>query len=78
MDFLVDGEHYIANPGDSWNIAGNVEHGATAMEALGRGGVFSLSGKIICRTLRQMNSLTMSHLPHNSREVRKLHETNPE
>jgi quercetin dioxygenase-like cupin family protein len=33
MDFLVDGEHYIAKPGDSWNIAGNVEHGATALEA---------------------------------------------
>ena len=32
MDFLVDGEHCIANPGDSWNIAGDVEHGATAIE----------------------------------------------
>jgi quercetin dioxygenase-like cupin family protein len=32
MDFLVDGSHYIANPGDSWNIAANVEHGATAVE----------------------------------------------
>jgi quercetin dioxygenase-like cupin family protein len=32
MDFLVDGEHHIATPGDSWNIAGNVEHGATAIE----------------------------------------------
>jgi quercetin dioxygenase-like cupin family protein len=32
MDFLVAGEHYIAKPGDSWNIAGNVEHGATALE----------------------------------------------
>jgi quercetin dioxygenase-like cupin family protein len=33
MDFLVEGAHIIANPGDSWNIAGNVEHGATAIEA---------------------------------------------
>jgi quercetin dioxygenase-like cupin family protein len=32
MDFLVNGEHHIAKPGDSWNIAGNVEHGATAIE----------------------------------------------
>ena len=32
MDFLVDGEHHIAKPGDSWNIAGNVEHGATVLE----------------------------------------------
>jgi quercetin dioxygenase-like cupin family protein len=33
MDFLVDGAHILANPGDSWNIAGDVEHGATAIEA---------------------------------------------
>ena len=32
MDFLVDGEHIIANPGDSWNIASEVKHGATAIE----------------------------------------------
>jgi quercetin dioxygenase-like cupin family protein len=32
MDFLVDGEHIIANPSDSWNIASEVEHGATAIE----------------------------------------------
>ena len=32
MDFLVDGEHYSARTGDSWNIAGDVEHGATAVE----------------------------------------------
>lgn len=32
MDFLVNGVHYPANPGDSWNIAGDVEHGATALE----------------------------------------------
>jgi len=32
MEFLVDGEHYPAKPGDSWNIAGDVEHGATALE----------------------------------------------
>lgn len=33
MDFLVDGTHIIANPGDSWNIAGDLEHGATALQA---------------------------------------------
>ena len=32
MDFLVNGEHQIAKPGDSWNIAGDIEHGATALE----------------------------------------------
>ena len=32
MDFLVNGKHQIAKPGDSWNIAGDVEHGATALE----------------------------------------------
>ena len=32
MDFLVDGEHHITKPGDSWNIAGDVEHGATVIE----------------------------------------------
>ena len=26
MNFLVDGKHHIAIPGDSWNIAGDVEH----------------------------------------------------
>ena len=32
MDFLVDSTHHDAKPGDSWNIAGNIEHGATALE----------------------------------------------
>jgi len=32
MDFLVGGEHHITNPGDSWNIAGDIEHGATVIE----------------------------------------------
>jgi unsaturated pyranuronate lyase len=32
MDFLVDGEHHLAKPGDSWNIAGDLKHGATALE----------------------------------------------
>jgi quercetin dioxygenase-like cupin family protein len=32
MDFLVNGAHHIAKPGDSWNIPGNIEHGATALE----------------------------------------------
>lgn len=31
LEFLVDGAQVLANPGDSWNIAGNVEHGATAL-----------------------------------------------
>lgn len=31
LEFLVDGEHITASPGDSWNIPGNVEHGATAL-----------------------------------------------
>jgi quercetin dioxygenase-like cupin family protein len=31
MDFLVDGKHYIAHPGDSWNIPADSEHGATAI-----------------------------------------------
>ena len=33
MNFLVDGVPILANPGDSWNIAGDVKHGATAIEA---------------------------------------------
>lgn len=33
MDLLVDGAHFIANPGDSWNIPSDVEHGATAIQA---------------------------------------------
>ena len=32
MDFQVNGEHQIVGPGDSWNIAGDTEHGATALE----------------------------------------------
>lgn len=32
LEFLVDGETIKARPGDSWNIPGNVEHGATALE----------------------------------------------
>lgn len=32
MDFLVDGAHQIAEPGDSWSIGGDVSHGATALE----------------------------------------------
>lgn len=33
LEFLVDGESITANPGDSWNIAGDVEHSATAVVA---------------------------------------------
>jgi len=32
MDFLVDNAHHDAKPGDSWNIAGDIKHGATALE----------------------------------------------
>ena len=32
MDFLINGEHHITKPGDSWNIAADVEHGATVLE----------------------------------------------
>jgi quercetin dioxygenase-like cupin family protein len=32
MEFLVDGKHHLAGPGDSWNIAAGLEHGATAIE----------------------------------------------
>jgi quercetin dioxygenase-like cupin family protein len=31
LEFLVGGEPFTASPGDSWNIAGDVEHGATAV-----------------------------------------------
>lgn len=32
MEFIVDGEHIMAYPGDSWSIAGDVQHSATAIE----------------------------------------------
>jgi len=32
LEFLIDGNKIIANPGDSWIIPGNVSHGATAIE----------------------------------------------
>jgi quercetin dioxygenase-like cupin family protein len=32
LEFVVDGEQIPAEPGDSWNIAGDVEHGAKALE----------------------------------------------
>lgn len=31
LEFLVDGARIIADPGDSWNIAGAVVHSATAL-----------------------------------------------
>jgi len=37
MDFLVDGEHHIAKPGDSWNIAGMLNM-ARLRSRIGRGG----------------------------------------
>lgn len=32
MEFIIDGAKQIAEPGDSWSIADNVEHSATAIE----------------------------------------------
>ena len=32
LEFVINGENIIANPGDSWNISGNVEHSATAID----------------------------------------------
>jgi len=32
LDFVVNGDKVSARPGDSWNIASDVEHGATAIE----------------------------------------------
>lgn len=32
MEFIIDGVNQIAEPGDSWSIAKNIEHGATAIE----------------------------------------------
>ena len=32
MDFNIDGQHFIAEPGDSWTIQGNIPHGAVALE----------------------------------------------
>ena len=32
LDFIIDGQVYSAQPGDSWAIPGNVEHAAKALE----------------------------------------------
>ncbi len=32
MEFTIDGEVWVAQAGDSWSIAGNVEHGASVLE----------------------------------------------
>lgn len=32
MEFIVDGENYTAEPGDSWCIEENIEHGAEVLE----------------------------------------------
>ena len=32
MEFFIDGERIMAHPGDSWSIAGDVKHSATAIE----------------------------------------------
>ena len=53
MEFVVDGENIIAKPGDSWNIPGDVEHSATAIDETVVIEVFSPVGKIICHTTRR-------------------------
>jgi quercetin dioxygenase-like cupin family protein len=32
LEFVINGENIIVNPGDSWNIPGDVEHSATATD----------------------------------------------
>ncbi len=32
MTFYIDGEEFAAEPGDSWNIPGNVEHNVEVLE----------------------------------------------
>ena len=32
LEFVVDNEHIMTRPGDSWSIAGNVQHSAIAIE----------------------------------------------
>lgn len=32
MEFMINGENYTAEPGDSWCIEGDVEHGAEVLE----------------------------------------------
>jgi len=32
MEFEIGGKKIIAEPGDSWNIEGNIEHGAQVLE----------------------------------------------
>ena len=32
MKFFIDKQEFIAEPGDSWNILGNVEHGVEVLE----------------------------------------------
>jgi quercetin dioxygenase-like cupin family protein len=32
LDFVIGDDRFDAGPGDSWNIAGDVPHGATALE----------------------------------------------
>jgi quercetin dioxygenase-like cupin family protein len=31
LDFIIDGDHFIAEPGDSWSIQGNIQHGVVAL-----------------------------------------------
>jgi len=32
LDFEIDGDHHIAEPGDSWNFKAEVPHGVEALE----------------------------------------------
>lgn len=33
MTFVIEGQVFAAEPGDGWNIAGNIEHGVEVLEA---------------------------------------------
>lgn len=32
LDFVIDREHFVAEPGDSWTIPGNIPHGVEALK----------------------------------------------
>jgi len=32
LDFVIDGDHFIAEPGDSWTILADIPHGVEALD----------------------------------------------
>ena len=32
LDFVIDGDHFIAEPGDSWTFLADIPHGVEALE----------------------------------------------